>query len=1118
MIDIKKAVRAAIESDKARITLYSSASIAALYALTSATPVLAADAGAKGGDELEEIVVSGYRKSLQSARDIKRDADVIVDSINATDIGALPDRSVTEAMSRIPGVSINRFAAGNDPDHFSVEGSGVTIRGLSYTHSEFNGRDTFSANNGRALSFADVPSELLGGVDVFKSPTADRIEGGIGGVVNLRTRLPFDSKGQLISGSLDANYTDFEKKTTPAGSILYSNRWDTGIGEIGLLASGSYSDLKTRSDKIQVSNFYEYALDKNGQIMSGVSQGPTLPPPPNSKEIYQLTHANQIAYIPRGAVEGTEEFDHSRQGYSLALQWSSPDKSWDATAQFLRSDSRETWTEKTIEIATDNVSNPGNAGWPNTSSDIQAVYGTRFAVGPSGLMSSGTITAPTGWSSDWNNKDANGNPSGRVPANGLQTNNYTRDVDQHYVTDDFSAHVNWTPNNNVKLEFDVQHVKSKVNDLDVEMNFSTYEDMYIQLTGSNGLGLPLFIAQPPTTCPGTPSPSAAACAASGNLGTAQHPLFFNAPHNTYADRYNYFPRSAMDHIEGSDGIENAFRLDGTFSLDDNSWIKSFKAGVRYSDRNQTARYTTYNWGVLSEAWGGTGPIFLDEAPSSNLPAVDYKFPDYFRGQLPSPVGPQGRLFYDGNTTKDYVKLINYANAISYAWQAPQVVNGVTYSSGWNPLWRRPGIIPGTDYLPQEINPTIEKTQAAYIMMNLAHNLSNGWKLTGNVGVRVTGTDRDAIGSTAVGTANFPTAQDCATAIANSQTHGTAVQQYCLLNSTQQAQLQQYFQQNNLPSTIDFKYGYVLPSLNLKLDVGDGLQWRFDYFKGIFNPDFGFTRNDFTVGWDSQGQNFTNSFGGTATAGNPYLRPTKSDNVDLSLEWYFGSNGVNQLSVAAFYKELKDVVVNGSFITNVVRNGLSLPVYLTSATNSPDLGLIKGFEVGYQQQYDFLPGWLSGFGVNANYTYTSSNGVRQGTLSNTATNVQNTSEQNRPFLSVDIGLLPLQGLSKNTINITPFYSKGPWDIRLAYSWRSQFLLTTQDVIVPYQPIMNLSTGQLDGSIFYSINDNFKIGLQAANITDEVTKTAAVINDYLQLAPRSYFINDRRFALGVRFTFQ
>ncbi len=73
-------------------------------------------------DTGKEVVVTGIRQSLANAQNIKRNSDTVVDAITATDIGALPDRSVTEALQRVPGVSISRFAAANDPDHFSVEG------------------------------------------------------------------------------------------------------------------------------------------------------------------------------------------------------------------------------------------------------------------------------------------------------------------------------------------------------------------------------------------------------------------------------------------------------------------------------------------------------------------------------------------------------------------------------------------------------------------------------------------------------------------------------------------------------------------------------------------------------------------------------------------------------------------------------------------------------------------------------------------------------------------------------------------------------------------------------------------------------------------------------------
>src|SRR3546814_9200450 len=110
--------------------------------------------------------VTGIRESLANAQEIKRNSDTIVDAITASDIGALPDRSVTEALQRVPGVAINRFAGSNDPDHFSVEGSGVVVRGLSFVRSEFNGRDPFSTGvYGQAINFSDVPSELLGSVE-----------------------------------------------------------------------------------------------------------------------------------------------------------------------------------------------------------------------------------------------------------------------------------------------------------------------------------------------------------------------------------------------------------------------------------------------------------------------------------------------------------------------------------------------------------------------------------------------------------------------------------------------------------------------------------------------------------------------------------------------------------------------------------------------------------------------------------------------------------------------------------------------------------------------------------------------------------------------------------------
>ena len=116
-------------------------------------------------------------------------------------------------------------------------------------------------------AFADVPAELLGSVEVYKNSTADLIEGGLSGTVNMNLRLPFDNRGFHIGYDIEANYGDFRKKWSPVGSLLVSNTWDTGIGRIGLLGAVSYSKIYTRSDGVQVSNFQTrdgtYAITAN---------------------------------------------------------------------------------------------------------------------------------------------------------------------------------------------------------------------------------------------------------------------------------------------------------------------------------------------------------------------------------------------------------------------------------------------------------------------------------------------------------------------------------------------------------------------------------------------------------------------------------------------------------------------------------------------------------------------------------------------------------------------------------------------------------------------------------------------------------------------------------------
>ncbi|HKE96674.1 MAG TPA: TonB-dependent receptor plug domain-containing protein, partial [Povalibacter sp.] len=205
---------------------------------------------AVAAEDVEEVVVVGMRQSLETAQEIKKDSDTFVDSITATDIGAFPDKSVAEALQRVPGITVSRLQSSDDSTHFSAEPSTALIRGLTFVRTEFNGRDSFSADGYRGLNFNDISPELMSGIDAYKNQTADMIEGGIAGTVNLRTRLPFDSDGQVISLTGRANYGDRSGDTTYEASGIYSNVWDVSAGRIGFMVNYAYSHIKTQTESV----------------------------------------------------------------------------------------------------------------------------------------------------------------------------------------------------------------------------------------------------------------------------------------------------------------------------------------------------------------------------------------------------------------------------------------------------------------------------------------------------------------------------------------------------------------------------------------------------------------------------------------------------------------------------------------------------------------------------------------------------------------------------------------------------------------------------------------------------------------------------------------------------
>lgn len=207
-------------------------------AQTATDTVSPSDQSAEAQPSLDEvtpeedtgIVVTGLRRSLETAQRIKRESEAIVDAVVAEDIGKLPDTFASSALQRLPGVGVTRGGG---------ESAGVTVRGLPDLTTTYNGRQIFTAE-GRYVQIQDFPAGTVAALEVFKSGTADQIEGGIAGLVNVRGRRPFDFSGFELSGSLNGVNWAQSGKLSWNGNLLISDRWDTGIGEMGFLANVSY--------------------------------------------------------------------------------------------------------------------------------------------------------------------------------------------------------------------------------------------------------------------------------------------------------------------------------------------------------------------------------------------------------------------------------------------------------------------------------------------------------------------------------------------------------------------------------------------------------------------------------------------------------------------------------------------------------------------------------------------------------------------------------------------------------------------------------------------------------------------------------------------------------------
>ncbi|KOR44951.1 TonB-dependent receptor [Xanthomonas oryzae] len=252
--------------------------------------------------DLDTITVTGYRASLEKSQSVKRAANSIVDAISAEDIGKFPDTNAAESLAHVPGISVDRqFGEG---EKVSINGTDpalnrVLLNGQTIASGDWGGNP--SDTSGRTFNYTLLSPEIIGLMEVYKTPEARIDEGSIGGTVIVHTRKPLDLPKNTIRGSVGYNYNDRSKEGNPRGSALWS--WKNDDETFGALISATHD---------------KQDLARAGIEYFGYTTGDKIPP---TATITGDGSNVATARVPAGISSAFFQQTRERNGLQGALQW-----------------------------------------------------------------------------------------------------------------------------------------------------------------------------------------------------------------------------------------------------------------------------------------------------------------------------------------------------------------------------------------------------------------------------------------------------------------------------------------------------------------------------------------------------------------------------------------------------------------------------------------------------------------------------------------------------------------------------------------------------------------------------------------------------------------------------
>ncbi|MGN6374096.1 MAG: TonB-dependent receptor, partial [Sphingomonas sp.] len=878
--------------------------------------------GAAGG---QDIVVTGIRGSQQQSVNIKRNAASVVDAISAEDIGKLPDVTISDSLQRIPGVEIRRDAG---------EGSSINIRGLPEVTTLLNGESYLGANSITSVqpNFNDVPSQLFAGADVIKSSTADLLDAGITGTVNLRTRRPFDLKqGLTLSAAAEGQYGDKVKKWDPNVNGLVS--WHND--RVGLLVSAAYTDEHLSNSQNGILNNYgatihdESTADATGTQGFSPATRPHGTPVAGGIDVNGDGDANDAFIVP----QGFDAFNTVTQRQRLGINGSFQAKLGDS----LRFTADGFYTHQTQYNHI--------AGFQQQDINWQAAE-----LVPGQSHDTGTTIMRGGTPYDLNTTQVYDYDLGDFSS-------YSQN--DHYVSQsqNYNAELKW--DNGGPFTATVRGIYAKAR--------QSYDQSYAQFSPSNGLqwepgGIGHYPSGDVQFNPGgyTVDTLAGANALHSIVDFTGNQPVFTLPgqlESELGDINNYALKTLSS--EGNyrrKATMKVVRADAAYTANDSL---KFEFGARYSDRSADNFAFDRAAPLYQGQAQGTGVVnggCLVKWKGFDVPINDATCHAGTGAYGPGPGGAPTFQPYTAGFTRtandpafngDVKQFSVPANGVPalYVLDPAAMDNAQAFQDSFYP-----GNVeienPGASF-----NVGVKQI-SGYAQMDVNGEVF-GIPVSGNAGLKVINTKLDVL--------QYITG--------NPRPYGLA---------------------GLIAGTTETKREFTdyLPSFNLAFDLSHSLKLRLamtrtmtllnlDQWGGGLTPNYAI---------DTSGPTPVFRVTGGNSAGNPNLDPWRATNFDASLEYYIGSASL--VSLGGFYINVDSFIQAGSEIRTdlpdndgVVRGrSVSISVPVQGAG-----GVLKGLEAQWQQSFrdlGFMPGFLRNFGIDANITYSPSDSGQTDLAGNT----------------------------------------------------------------------------------------------------------------------------------------